>query len=535
MSIVTHQGYTPGTANKESRGSKYMTPGTDEGEGHQGKSEPVLKRGYRPFKQRSIAWYNPKDGHILHDDGSKAIVEPYSPLVTILSHVHSRVLYLLPDEGGSFPGRSWYLETVKSGYTLKKYLSKTKSATITGEGLTVDIYPVDQYFDNPPSLTACRAAHLKLTEMLQVTFRSEYALVMGTASYTGSNLLIMSLPRERTDEGMKAREYKTLSQDIRDTVIGNSGQGRIETFSPKQEMIDQLYEIDGVFMYAACLRDVPTGPVTHDESNEYAGYTSGFYRIVATVPETWQHIGLLPFYDKIASRKGRDVRTVYPNVPGTQFETWATHHELRLAYEHNWTIDIKERLLWTERSSDPLRTWGEKLKALRETANDLPEPVRSMLRSAIRAIVLKAIGGFHRHEIKWDGYKPLIDWNEGQGIDNIDTFASEGDTVHYQQSAQFTGQQLTMLHPEWTMDIWGKSRVKIARAALSLPYKSIIALRTDGIWCTEKPAPVGIWEETGKPGSWRAKYSVTGPIAWPKNNAEMVTLIQTVKKQGKVG
>jgi len=206
----------------------------------------------------------------------------------------------------------------------------------------------------------------------------------------------------------KRRAVRALTEDLREKIIHNFGQGRNETFY-RDALLPQVFEIDGVWMYLSCLRDVPTGPYIHDTVRELynQGYAPGFYRVQATVPADWAHIGLLPAYDEKAAKRRSDSKTWYPATPGMEFESWCTSIELRFALEHGWQAKIKERIVWTERSSDPFRLWSERLRRLRERCDFLPEPERTMLRQAFRGIVLKAIGSFHRHDFKLDGYAPL--------------------------------------------------------------------------------------------------------------------------------
>src|SRR5439155_7025847 len=133
------------------------------------------------------------------------------------------------------------------------------------------------------------------------------------------------------------------------------------------------------------------------------------YRVMATVTDDWNHVGLLPSYDEEAASRNADIKTCFPNTPGTIFESWCTNSELRLAHESGWSYSILERIYWTERSNDPLRLWLERLKRIRERCDFLEEPQRTMLRQATRSIVLKAIGSFYRHIVVNDGYVPLAE------------------------------------------------------------------------------------------------------------------------------
>ena len=154
-----------------------------------------------------------------------------------------------------------------------------------------------------------------------------------------------------------------------------------------------------------------------------------------------------------------------------------------------------------------------------------------MLRQAIRSLVLKAIGSFHRHEISQDSY--VASANEVP--DSAEMWDDEGDVVHYWEDSELSAQQLQTLQCHWSAWIWGQARVRLEKAAMCLPFESLVALRTDGIWTTSdvRESDNPMWAATGKPGSWRVKYAVAGRT-WPKKYSEMLDIIATAKAGGKV-
>jgi len=157
-----------------------------------------------------------------------------------------------------------------------------------------------------------------------------------------------------------------------------------------------------------------------------------------------------------------------------------------------------------------------------------------MLRQAIRAIVLKSIGSFYRHLVVNDGYVPL---EQGDAIPEFAEWeAIDENTIYYREETDLTDRQQQMLQPHWACWIWGNARTRLARAALALPYESLMALRTDGIWTTydvgqdENP----IWQETtGKPGSWRRKYELHD-VPWPQKYGDMLSIIVMAKQSGRL-
>jgi hypothetical protein len=486
----------------------------------------TLTRGAIPYQARTVAWYDPVTGEILDErDETPVKMSVHAGVVEVLRNTRARMLYILPDEHGHVPGRSWYAECVQIGCKVDKYLAKVHAATVSRGAKVIDIFPVTQYFDTVPGVQACKQSWQLMASLLRGSF-GEHAVLMGTAAATGQNLLRLSLPR--------GQAYQALPKEIQEVLFHNFGQGRIETFYRPATTVPTMYEIDGTWMYASCSRDCPTGECVHDEENGLlnGGKSPAFYRVEAQVPENWHHVGLLPAYDEEAARRNADIKTCFPNEPGRAFESWCTNSELRLADESGWAYTILERIHWPQRSNDPLRLWLERLKRLRERCDFVEEPQRTMLRQAIRAIVLKAIGSFYRHIVVNDGYVPLA---ESEQIPEFAEWeAIDENTIYYREESELSDRQQQMLQPHWACWIWGNARTRLTRAALALPFESIAALRTDGIWTTYDVGQDSnpLWEDTGKPGSWRKKYELHD-VHWPETYGDMLSIITIAKKSGR--
>lgn len=282
---------------------------------------------------------------------------------------------------------------------------------------------------------------------------------------------------------------------------------------------NKLYLIDAIWMYSACCRRLPSGSVQHDMVSEFAGYRVGFYRVEFRVPEGWKHIGLLPTWNP------RERHTIWPSRPSRYWYTsFVCADELRLAIEQQWPIRIKERWLFAEGdgiAQDPLRHWIEKLRRIREECTDEREgDLGKLLRSAIRSICIKAIGGFHRK-----GRYQTIETPVSR-IDDIPDDAEivwRTDThIRWRKPISLDSSMGHFAHPEWSAYIWGRARAKLARAALSLPRECIIALRSDALALTFDPG----WTGT-KPGEFRLKRVVElagRPL--PRTTREYLDLLQ---------
>jgi hypothetical protein len=487
----------------------------------------TLTRGAIPYSQRSTAWYDPVRGEILDErDDQPVKINIHAGVVEVLRNTRARTLYILPDENNHVPGRAWFAECTQIGCQVDKYLAKVHSATVSRGPKSLDIFPVTQYFDLVADVQQCKQSWQLLASLLRGQF-GEHATLMGTAALTGQNLLRLSLPR--------GQSYEPIPADVMDVLYHNFGQGRIETFYRPATMMPVVYEVDGFWFYVACSRDCPTGPCVRDEGSELVneGKSPAFYKVCVTVPDDWHHIGLLPTYDLEAARRNADIKTRYPSEPGEIFESWCTNSELRLASEQGWSFTILERIYWLERSNDPLRLWLERLKRIRERCDFLEEPQRTMLRQAIRSIVLKAIGSFYRHMVVNDGYVPL---SQSEQIPEMAEWEIVGeDTIYYREETELTERQQQMLQPHWPCWIWGNARTRLAKAALALPFESIVALRTDGIWTTYDISQDSnpLWQDTGKPGSWRRKYELHD-VPWPSKYGDMLDLITLAKQGGKL-
>jgi hypothetical protein len=481
---------------------------------------PTLQRYYSHYKHRATSYYNPCSVALWSEVSKGHKLDPQATITDVLQACDTPILFMLPDREGKYPSES-DLYSVQ-GLQVKKYLSKRKSATVDYKGKRTHMYPISTWFDLTPGqyLEAAIKGHRLLQELLEKSFQPKKAYtgdtdyfpveLLATPGQMGSDLLKRSLPYNQ--------EYEPLSDEIANLLLEHTTQGRIETFYHGIDQITDLNYSDGRWMYAACTRHTPTGRVQHDTINEYMLYVPGLYRVQARVPHDWQHIGLLPL-------KATD-HYVYPREPKQEFTSWATSHEIALALKSSWTLTIQERILWpdTDRNPEPLKTWTEKLVRLRmEVADTYPEPYRSMLKAAIRNIMLHTIGTFFRHAKETDGYTSDPDFIPEESTSEI---LLEGGIWKYTLLDRLSPLQRALSQPQWSMDIWGKARAKLAQNALQVPFQELIALRVDGIWTNCAMT----YPDNGKPGQFiRKPLKENTGLVWPKNTRQMVQLVQRVK------
>ena len=160
-------------------------------------------------------------------------------------------------------------------------------------------------------------------------------------------------------------------------------------------MAPELYYLDDRFAYAAqACKELGIGPAVLEKSSQYGGWAPARYHVRFQVPDSWNHVGLLPVQRSIV--KGAEaIGLDFPREPGIIGDTWVDAWEMRIAFApfpsqcpmcleiftandgrrcpvHGWPIDIVERIVFTK--GRPLRALAEKLIEAREACspNTLP-------------------------------------------------------------------------------------------------------------------------------------------------------------------
>ena len=77
----------------------------------------------------------------------------------------------------------------------------------------------------------------------------------------------------------------------------------------------------------------------------------------------------------------------------------------------------------------------------------------------------------------------------------------DGDLVRYRLEAPLSHPET--FQPHWAGTVWARCRARLAKAALQMDPRQLVALRTDGIWSTQVSAP--ILSDRLDPGMWRVK------------------------------
>lgn len=354
----------------------------------------------------------------------------------------------------------------------------------------------------------------------------ERAVLLNSPAQTGQDLLERSLPRQKQQDGtLKAYTFEPVPDSVATLLYDCMGQGRKETetfYRPRT--VERLYGIDGTWMYAACLSNLPNGLLRVDTRDEPPGWANGFLVASVRVPDEWAHIGLLPepFVENGKTRRR------YPRTPGQWFSSTMTTAEYTLAVARGWDVRIKRRILWHKPPCDPARVWNEKLQGLRgryAIQAQRGDIVAKALAGTIRRLMLHTIGLWFHHDATSDGYVRREDVTQLMRDHPDARLTVHGKHWFFVEIPRQPTPQVWR-RPEWAAQVWGKCRYKLAEAALLIPFDSIASLRTDEMWLTEEME----WPDGEKPGTFRLKETIEGPLAVPRTNGDMDVLLADRKR-----
>jgi hypothetical protein len=502
---------------------------------------------HQPHTKRMGAWVDLEDLRGVTDDGRRFRLagDTANDVLTAIPPDVLRVFLCGPPPQG--PGannaervRSWglqpqYLDAWKishKGHYVKdvdspcfRFSQELKLPVMAmGETTTreVEILFGSSWFGDVDALTG-HAAWTVLGRQVAAKFPG--ATLLSTPATTGRDLWRRTIPA--------GKSWPVMSDQLRELIASTSGQGRMELLAPPGgvDSVDAFTYLDARFAYAALTWGMPVGEPQHwiaphadsvvwNDGKDDLLKRRGRWLVRATVPPTWDHVGILP--DK-NPRGGWS----YPSEPGTQITTWADACEVSLAGEQGWEIQLLEGFTWAE--GKPLDTWTKKLREIHATLNDGPPAVTYVSRIAAkgaRAMLLHAVGAFaaRAHMIS----RSVTLDQEEQVPDNA-RVTIVGDRLVWEEPAEQSAWTLNQAHPEWSAAIWARARVRLLDApgpngtrtgALHVPRDQVIAFRTDAIFLNADPG----WEDDGKIGRFRVKGHTDTIRPWPTTNAELFRL-----------
>jgi hypothetical protein len=400
----------------------------------------------------------------------------------------------------------------------------------------VEIRSVGEWFDlDGDTPHTVRDAFVLLWQALRRHW--DDAVLMGSPSQTGRDLWTRTIPTR----GQHADGFPVLSEELRGLLHATAGQGRNELLTPPRvpEQLPQLVEYDRTFAYAKHTWKSPVGTPRRITAHTFAAwsekeqmralYGCGHWQVRVTVPDTWNHVGLLP-----APAPG-DRAWHYPATPGTTFTTWAGGPELHTALTNPiqpWKIEILDGILWED--GKPLDDWAKKLKetwtnlsAQAHFQGDAQQARAAHLASrAVRSILLYGIGSFAQRPRMVTGTTPRS--LERDVPPDAEIVGFDDELITWQKPTGFARDPNA--HPEWAAAIWSAARAALLTqrhrdddtyaGALHTPPGTVIAFRTDALYLTQPHN----WPYHHQPGDYLLRGRLTGPVTAPTSEEELLTL-----------
>ncbi|WP_405669636.1 hypothetical protein [Streptomyces sp. NBC_01530] len=404
----------------------------------------------------------------------------------------------------------------------------------------IEIRSVGEWFDlettDHPGIV--RDAFRLLWEELRRHFPE--AVVLGSPSQTGRDLWTRTIPRQ----GKHADGFPVLSEELRGLLHATAGQGRNELLTPPSvpEQLPALIEYDRTFAYAKHTWKSPVGAPRRVTGKTFASFSAkeqhdalygcSHWHIRVTVPNSWNHVGLLP-----APAPGERAWH-YPAAPGATFTTWAGGPEVHTALTNPlqpWKVEILDGILWE--AGKPLDEWSKKLKdtwtnlsAQAHFQGDAPQARAAHLASrAVRSILLYGIGSFAQRPRMVTGTTPRSMERDVPPDAEIVSFDDE--LITWQRPTGFARDPNA--HPEWAAAIWSAARAALLTqyhrdddtyaGALHTPPGTVVAFRTDAIYLTQPQN----WPYRRRPGDYLLKGHLSGPVEAPTSEEELLTLRDT--------
>ncbi|MGY5059980.1 hypothetical protein ACWDFR_38950 [Streptomyces sp. 900105755] len=403
----------------------------------------------------------------------------------------------------------------------------------------VEIRSVGEWFDiDGDDPATVRDAFVLLWQALRRHW--DDAVIMGSPSQTGRDLWTRTIPAR----GQHADGFPVLSEELRGLLHATAGQGRNELITPPRipEQLPQLVEYDRTFAYAKHTWKSPVGTPRRITAATFAAwsekeqtralYGCGHWHIRVTVPETWDHVGLLP-----APAPGERAWH-YPAEPGATFTTWAGGPEVHTALTNPlapWKVEILDGLLWDD--GKPLDDWAKKLK---ETWTNLsaqahfqgdPQQARAahLASRAVRSILLYGIGAFAQRPRLVTGTTPRS--QERDVPPDAEIIGFDDVQITWQRPTGFSRDPNA--HPEWAAAIWSSARAALLTqyhrdegtyaGALHTPPGTVVAFRTDALYLTQPQN----WPYRNRPGDYLLKGHLPGPVNAPTSEEELLALRDT--------
>lgn len=475
-------------------------------------------------------WMDYTTGHGVTDTGNriKAMASEgrQNPNLTdklnvAAAHGAARIMFtgsVPKSEGGK---RHWLLVKTPMWKAGKHWLGAWQSITGRFEhaqtGQKVDVKVAAEWFGDL-ELTPEDARQAWAITAQALKQADEKATMFLSPTATGANLWALSLPRNV--------DPVHVEDDLANEIRSTSGQHHVEHLVAGPDFIDHddvlplvqprqyiqnFAYVDGRFMYASVCKELGIGPARRlnraaaFELLDTQPYARARYYVRFTVPQGWNHIGILP-----VKAPGSTSRWIYPNRPGATHETWADSSEIFVAIKNGWLIDPLEAIEFTttttgrkndgtmgEVKTRPLDTFAERMIRTRELVMshpEIPDTVRAAVAGALRAIVLQTIGGFHS-----PGRSSTVVVESALEVppEYQHSLQQHGDVFSYKiPTPSINDRSRQFYHPEFSTQIWGRARARLLSSpaankhragVLTLDPSTVLGVYGDAVYTTEIP------------------------------------------------
>lgn len=327
--------------------------------------------------------------------------------------------------------------------------------------------------------------------------------LLSSPAATGKALLWETLPRDsKTKEPI---QFPCLPDDLAKLIRANSPQHRIETLNADNWKLAEadfvrLYQYDGRWMYAAMcgLDRFPVGEPRR--VGYFTPYEPGWHHVAVSIPDGWNHIGLLPVLDD-------RIGWTYPSAPGSIIKTWASEPELTLALANGWKI-YQHFDGYAFDKGRPLGMWQSRLIGLRKYFQlkeaDYAEegafpgagkwPFK-FAAAAVRQILNHTIGAMHVNGYEREKRVSESDWKQWRR-DNAAWFDRHDyeradDGAYIVSEIVPSTSPLDIYMPHWSATVYALARARVAQWALKCDGKegrpgpeALVKINGDAIYST---------------------------------------------------
>lgn len=396
--------------------------------------------------------------------------------------------------------------------------------TDTATGKVTEVRRAASWFgEGDYTASQARDAMALVQSLLRAETRARVG-VSASPSGTGQSLWAATIKDgqldEQTDRAV-ADLIRATSPQHREEVIGYCYDG-CDQHNPHggAAKLGTVRYVDGVFMYAACTRELGGKGRLFDSARladahlEAHPYGRARYEVIATIPDEWAAPGLLA----VKHDNGRNWH--YPSRPGLKLKTWADAAEVHLAMSNGWRVTPTAIIRYDE-NARPMDTFTAKILRMREAVAPAGNNVvHRLAAAAVRSMFIRAIGTFHsrgreRSQVVKLGDELPPDVTEWETRDN-------GDRV-YTTISEPSGNAASFVRPELSSQVWARARVKVTAAMLTRPPGDVVAVWGDALYLASDPGWTG-----GEPGTFRVKGQADN-VTRPRSISELLKLRETLE------